>query len=1387
MVERKHRGDEFEAKLGEIERELRALRGAVSDQTRSFDQVQASLGTIQAQIAALGNRKKKPPAMKRPEFLKKLGEIYEAAYVKCARVLLRANVEELFDRDYYREKIPRLAGSGENPVYHYLTTKGGISPHWLFDRQYYLATYPDVVNAGVEPLVHFLRSGWREGRNPHPLFNTRYYLSQAPGLLNGKMNPVRHYLLNGWKQNLKPHPLMDGGYYLENQPDVRSSGMDPLSHYTLFGAFEGRKPTPWFDPGYYRSCYPDVLNARIEPLQHYLLHGAEEERTPHPVFDPIFYVDEYGPFADGVSPLEHFVQTGQQQNFRSTQSDCVERFLPAKPAPRLLPRGRKIDIVVPVYRGLAETRACIASVLGSSNREQWELVVIDDCSPEPELTQWLEKAAAGGAFTLLRNAGNLGFVATVNRGMFLHADRDVVLLNSDTVVANDWLDRLERCAYATAKTGTVTPFSNNATICSYPKFCEDNALPPGCSVGDLDRLAAAVNQGRWVSVPTAVGFCMYIRRDCLRETGLFDVESFGLGYGEENDFCLRASSVGWQNVMAADVFVYHAGSVSFAATAGRRRAKASRTLLERHPSYDRLVARFVSRDPAQPYRFALTAGRYRTSGKPVVLLVTHGLGGGVGQHVEDLAATNRESVHFLELQPLDGTVILLRCPLPDDGISIRLDYSRQYDVLVQMLRSCGISHIHVHHVLRHTLSIEGLSKDLGVPIVFTVHDYYSICPRIVLADPDGRYCGEPDEAGCNRCIRETLPHITLDIASWRAKNAWLIQSAREVIAPSRDVAVRISRYYPEAAIEAAAHPQQIDPAEQPAVKPAAIDSEGVLKVVVLGVMSYHKGLFLLEECAQIARDRELPLEFVLAGYCEPQVQHHGPFTFRETGAYARENLLSVLEGIEPGLIWFPVRLPETFSYTLSSCLEWGFPIVAPRLGSFPERLKDRNWTVVYDWDSKAEELTQLFLEFRQSMITGQEMAMAKPGFSRELAEQHFYPEGYVTALKRRPAVADLREKGRLSVMAMLSSYESGQIQSCGYIRSYLPLTHSEMVDSVKLTVISAATALTLKTDVLLIQRTTVADIEEGRALIRHCERESIRIIYETDDDLFHMDASHEENSYYAARIAAAELIARHASLVLVSTKYLKHQVAHLNKDVRVVSNALDEGVWFGGSHDKSSGKKAARAGSEPVRILYMGTMTHSQDLDLLEEPFRILKAEFGEALQFEIIGITADGRDRNWLHTIPVPGICGHSYPLFAEWIRGENRWSFGVAPLVDNPFNRSKSYIKYLDYGALGLAGIYPKIGVFEDVVRDGETGLLVEDPEAWYDAMRLLITDHKLRQKMGEAAYLDVLSNHTIATQANQLRKLWTQAGSLPPVRSKITMVSFSEETAAISSKGI
>jgi len=272
-----------------------------------------------------------------------------------------------------------------------------------------------------------------------------------------------------------------------------------------------------------------------------------------------------------------------------------------------------VDIIIPVYRGEAETRVCIDSVLASATQLAREVIVIDDASPEPGLPPWLAGLAREGRITLVTHKANVGFVASTNEGMAMHPGRDVVLLNSDTEVAPGWLDRLVGCARRDPAIGTVTPFSTNATICSYPRTLAPNEIPPGETTATLDADFATANAGRSADIPTAVGFCMYIARSCLDRLGPFDYERYGAGYGEEVDFCMRAARAGFRNVIAADVFVKHIGEVSFGGGGADRRLTAQATVDALYPEFQQQLRVFIPADPLRGLRRRADLQRLRRS------------------------------------------------------------------------------------------------------------------------------------------------------------------------------------------------------------------------------------------------------------------------------------------------------------------------------------------------------------------------------------------------------------------------------------------------------------------------------------------------------------------------------------------------------------------------------------------------------------------------------------------------------------------------------------------------------------------------------------------------------------------------------------------------------
>jgi len=259
------------------------------------------------------------------------------------------------------------------------------------------------------------------------------------------------------------------------------------------------------------------------------------------------------------------------------------------------------QVIVPVFNAAERLDACLGSLLRTLGRGD-SVLVADDASTDPQVQAILQafQRRAGFEVTVLRQPENLGFVGNCNVAMAEAGRRDVVLLNSDTETTTGWLARIAACARSDARIASITPWSNNAEICTFPALCR--ALPPPEDPELVARAAVSAGQPQYPDLPTAVGFCMFLRRAALDALGDFDRASFGRGYGEENDWCLRASAHGWRHVLCDDAYVVHHGGASFGPLGLSPGGGALERLNARYPGYNERIARFILDDPLRPRR-----------------------------------------------------------------------------------------------------------------------------------------------------------------------------------------------------------------------------------------------------------------------------------------------------------------------------------------------------------------------------------------------------------------------------------------------------------------------------------------------------------------------------------------------------------------------------------------------------------------------------------------------------------------------------------------------------------------------------------------------------------------------------------------------------------------
>lgn len=638
-----------------------------------------------------------------------------------------------------------------------------------------------------------------------------------------------------------------------------------------------------------------------------------------------------------------------------------------------------VSIIIPVYKGIEETVNCIKSVVKSKNKNEYRLIVISDSSPEASMIPTLLTLQKQYDFELLSNDKNLGFVATVNKGMKLADDSDVILLNSDTVVPSHWLDTILSVAYSSKTIGTVTPMSNNATICSFPGFCIDNELPKGMGVEALAKICGSNNQLE-IDLPTAHGYCMFIKRQVLNEVGLFDEQKWGKGYAEENDFSLRANKLGWRHVMTNKTFIHHLGSVSFASDSESFIANNLQKLNGLYPDYPKLVEKFIKNDPARMLRNELTEKILLSEIKQIepqlsksktILFVSLSIGGGTKKATDDLIALlNNEAQSVIYLTPeKKGDIWRLSSPKSN----VFADYSTETDMehLVNILKELDTWHIHYHNVLGFKNNVWDLPVKLDCEYDITVHDYYSVCPRVNFVSFNDEYCGEKGHAQCQKCLADLGVHDSSvisfedydeDISLWRQDFYKKYKSARKVFTPSNDTKQRLQNYFD---LENVFHKYHPEPLDRVVLSKFRKSNDEKINLGFLGAIGPHKGVNIIKELAIKISEQKLPINLKIIGYTSDD-DFFRKFDFITlTGKYNRSQLQDLIKREEIDAIFLTSIWPETFSYTLSEAISNGKYVFSFDIGAIRERLDSMNIKnrLLFSIDENSETILKMIEEF----------------------------------------------------------------------------------------------------------------------------------------------------------------------------------------------------------------------------------------------------------------------------------------------------------------------------------------------------------------------------------------------------------------------------------------
>ncbi len=608
-----------------------------------------------------------------------------------------------------------------------------------------------------------------------------------------------------------------------------------------------------------------------------------------------------------------------------------------------------IDIIIPVYNGY-EYLAPLFKALKNNTTTPFRLIVINDCSPDERVKPFLlERLGEYPTSLFIDHTQNQGFLKSVNEAV-THIRGHFVILNTDTEVPKQWLERLIHPIVTMQNIASTTPFTNSGEIASFPNFIADNPIFEEMEADALDSVFREINpQNFYQEMPTGVGFCMGVNYDLVKKIGFFSEENFGKGYGEENDWCQRAIKSGYKNLLVPNLFVYHKHGGSFSKEEKQRLLEKNLLRLsELHPNYPQDVHNYIQKDPHRVLRNLLILLASSKNKSEITLLIDHALGGGANIYADELSNSYQA----------EGKKVLRLC---DDyyagGYKLYFD-SQEYHFAFGLVSLASLRHlfekiqlkaIFINNLVSFKESyaflqwIKELTLTNEASLTIPIHDYYPICPSYTLLDSLGEFCDIPqDLERCQACLQKsklewkTYFSDRADIVRWRAVWGELLELSTDILTFSQSSKDLLLQAYPRLDQQKIVlTPHKIEPL--PVVVPASHPEKKGTTIGILGALNYAKGSEVLKQLIRTVEQRGLDINVVLIGEISDPIKSA---RFKVTGRYKRDELPELITKNEIDIFLIPSIWPETFSYTTQEIMMMQMPLMVFDLGAPAERVRE---------------------------------------------------------------------------------------------------------------------------------------------------------------------------------------------------------------------------------------------------------------------------------------------------------------------------------------------------------------------------------------------------------------------------------------------------------------
>lgn len=576
---------------------------------------------------------------------------------------------------------------------------------------------------------------------------------------------------------------------------------------------------------------------------------------------------------------------------------------------------------------------------------------------------------------------NINILEAIN-DVILNTNEDIILLNEDIVITKLCIHNLIESVYSDKLIATANPISNRSRYSHKVDFLKNREKNVKFNTDQIEHLVNFCSLRKFPKIPIIEFSCVYIKRESIIVAGIFDASKFKSIQGALVDFCYRTEKYGYRNILSDNAFVFQTKILH------EKNFDKDEVLIEKlYNKQKHNIQEFISNDLNKAIFENIKVYIDGYNRKKNILYVvqadfrddSRNNIGGTQFHVKDLTINLKHDYNIFVLAR-DGAYIRVTRYIDDEVASLKFyvgevsNFPTYFDkniekIVDETIKAFKIDIIHVHHTLGLSLDVYYKAKEHNIPVIATLHDFYTLCPRITLLDSKKQVCHAVcDIESGNECLKESfdIAQGFNFISNWRKVHTEALELCDKIIVPSKSTNDYFLKYMPrlKGKINVIGHgvDEKIFNKYDSYEKYAQDTKRDKLNVAIIGGISEVKGSKIIFN--SIKKSSNNINWFIFGGIGDPDLFLLKKKNLSKCSWYKREQLKELFMYNKIDIVCILSIVPETFCYTLSESLACGIPVVATNIGALGDRAIEYGCNYVVEYDSTADELLEILENIR---------------------------------------------------------------------------------------------------------------------------------------------------------------------------------------------------------------------------------------------------------------------------------------------------------------------------------------------------------------------------------------------------------------------------------------